>query len=483
MKKAWKWIKRLYTGAVALFVCAAGGTLPASASAQKSLKILAIGNSFSEDATRYLYDIAADQGVDDIVVGNLYIGGCSLNTHWKNAENNNPSYIYYKNNDGQWTTQSGYSILKGLEDEDWDVVTLQQVSGLSGDVSTYNDDLINLLAYVRAHAGPDVKIAWHMTWAYQGNSTHPDFPRYDRDQMTMYEAIVDATQAKIVGNDAVDLIIPAGTAVQNVRTSVIGDTLTRDGYHLSNLGRYVAGLTWAKSLGLPLDGLKTLPDGVSASDLPVLREAVEQSVEHPFEVSGLGKSYDLTQYTELEWEHAGCAYWNSGAGTTLVSKENSTAGNLVNFVASVRRFTREELPVGTLLVVDPGYQYRPEGWRGEAVTPSADRPNNVTAQFVEVDDVWWGDFTHRAFNVSVQGGTADISDKVEETASHFRIYIPKKDPSGTVSSSLSAPASSASSPGTGRDRSWLPVLAVMAVGSAVLGGLWMFKRRQGKHRA
>ncbi len=38
---------------------------------------------------------------------------------------------------------------------------------------------------------------------------------------------------------------PAGTAIQNLRKTTVGDTLTRDGYHLSKgLGRYVAALTW-----------------------------------------------------------------------------------------------------------------------------------------------------------------------------------------------------------------------------------------------
>lgn len=41
------------------------------------MNILAIGNSFSQDATRYLHQIAAADGVP-LHVANLYIGGCSL---------------------------------------------------------------------------------------------------------------------------------------------------------------------------------------------------------------------------------------------------------------------------------------------------------------------------------------------------------------------------------------------------------------------
>ncbi|MDE6646879.1 MAG: DUF4886 domain-containing protein, partial [Prevotella sp.] len=42
----------------------------------KVIKVLAIGNSFSEDAVeQYLYELAAAQG-DSLVIGNAYIPGC-----------------------------------------------------------------------------------------------------------------------------------------------------------------------------------------------------------------------------------------------------------------------------------------------------------------------------------------------------------------------------------------------------------------------
>ena len=44
----------------------------------KVVKVLAIGNSFSQDAVeQYLYELAAAQG-DSLVIGNAYIGGAPL---------------------------------------------------------------------------------------------------------------------------------------------------------------------------------------------------------------------------------------------------------------------------------------------------------------------------------------------------------------------------------------------------------------------
>lgn len=47
------------------------------------MNILSIGNSFSKDAHRYLHQIARADGMD-IQACNLYIGGCSLGTHYRN---------------------------------------------------------------------------------------------------------------------------------------------------------------------------------------------------------------------------------------------------------------------------------------------------------------------------------------------------------------------------------------------------------------
>ena len=45
---------------------------------QKQVRILAIGNSFSQDAVeQYLHELAEAEGISTII-GNMFIGGCSL---------------------------------------------------------------------------------------------------------------------------------------------------------------------------------------------------------------------------------------------------------------------------------------------------------------------------------------------------------------------------------------------------------------------
>jgi hypothetical protein len=256
----------------------------------KSLKILAIGNSFSEDGLRYVYQIAKDAGVEKVVLGNLYVGGCSLATHWANAKTNAPKYNYQKNTDGTWTSRMNSTMEYGIQDENWDMISIQQVSSLSGLPATYNSDLDNLIVYVNSKkTNPDATLVWHMTWAYQANSTHSGFATYDKNQMTMYQAIVSTVSNRIAGDSVFSGIIPSGTAIQNMRTSYIGDTLTRDGYHMSlNLGRYIASMTWVKALtGASIDNVSWVPNAreIPETLLPVIKEAVNNAVQNPFSVT------------------------------------------------------------------------------------------------------------------------------------------------------------------------------------------------------
>lgn len=419
-------------------------TGPVLDSATTHFRILAIGNSFSQDAMEHLYQIAADAGAKEIVLANLYIGGATLPVHWNNAQRNLPQYRYDKNVDGVWRSRSNTTLLYGLQDEQWDLITLQQASGYSGVISSYTDGdvLQNLIDYVNANkANPDAKLGWHMTWAYQSDSTHASFPTYNRDQFTMFTTIVNAVRNQVVANDAFDIVIPAGTAIQNVRTSYIGDTLTRDGYHLSlNLGRYIAGLTWLHSItGWSIDDLTYVPSQTQVPDeyMPIIKEAVKAAVANPFAVSissyvdpphraAAGQSSTADAYTLLEWDPVGCAYWQSNSTTlpaTLLSRENSTASNLCFFVSSGKMFTREDIPVGSIIEIDEGYQYRPEGW--VTLTRHASRPGPVTTQRVVVTNEWWGDYQYRAFNISFIGNSTNISNVVDETAAKFRIYIPR----------------------------------------------------------
>ncbi len=253
-----------------------------------AVKILAIGNSFTVDGTEYLYDILTDAGIENVVLERLQIGGCSLDTHWTNISENKSSYgctLYTK----EGKSSAASSINFAISEYDWDYIVIQQVSHESGMPDSYGH-LHDILSFLDENkTNEDAKIFWQMTWAYEQTSTHSGFANYNKDQMTMYNAILNTVKETVLADELIDGIIPSATTIQNMRTSHLGDTLTRDGFHASyDYGRYSIALTWMKALtGLSPENVDWVPADYAyvADNLDLIREAVNNAVEKPYEVT------------------------------------------------------------------------------------------------------------------------------------------------------------------------------------------------------
>lgn len=231
----------------------------------KEIKVLAIGNSFSDDAVEhYLYQIGVANG-DTLIIGNLAIAGASLEMHYNNSTQNAPVYSYRKIVNGVRTVTPEATLEYGLKDEKWDYISLQQVSQNTGVYDTFLPYMPYLIEYVKTHStNPDMKLVLHMTWAYAQNATHPGFANYERSQSAMYKAIVN-TMNRIASEFEIPVIIPAGTAIQNARTSSLGDTMCSDGFHLEpTYGRYTAACVWYETItGNCVVGTSYKPDTIS----------------------------------------------------------------------------------------------------------------------------------------------------------------------------------------------------------------------------
>ncbi len=253
----------------------------------RTIKILAIGNSFSEDAIeQYLHELADADGIETII-GNLFIGGCSLERHMQCVNGNLPDYRYRKIGvDGVTKETPKCDIARAIADENWDYVSVQQASHFSGDYTTYQPYLSQLVTYVKAHTKKDVKIVFHQTWAYAQNSDHGGFKRYGNSQKQMYDAINGALK-QVIKDIHPDVIVPSGTAIQNARTSSIGDNMNRDGYHLNLLyGRYTAACTWFQAIfKRSVVGNSYAPEGVTAEQKTIAQKAASAAVKHKFKVT------------------------------------------------------------------------------------------------------------------------------------------------------------------------------------------------------
>lgn len=257
-----------------------------SISKNDTIRILAIGNSFSQDAIeQYLYNLAESDGLC-VVIGNLYYGGCSLQQHFDFLQENKPAYAYRKIMNGVKVDTPKTTLNEALEDEQWDYISFQQASHYSGQPETYSPFLTDLMGYVRKHSPEKTKYAFHMTWAYATDSNHGGLKNYNNSQKEMYEAILNATK-NALQIEKFDLLIPCGTAIQNARTSQIGDNLCRDGYHLDYIyGRYTAACTWFEAIfNKPVVGNKFAPIGISEYQKTVAQKAAHAAMENPYSVT------------------------------------------------------------------------------------------------------------------------------------------------------------------------------------------------------
>ena len=232
------------------------------------MKVLSIGNSFSCDAQRYLHRLAKKDGVD-IKTVNLFIGGCSLRTHYLNMLQDSASYVLGFNGE-----ETGFkvSISQALSSDDWDVITLQQASQLSPKYETYSPYLEVLAEYVRKYC-PNAKIFIHETWGYEDGSERLKNMGYQSEEQ-MY-ADIERTYKKASAQIKANGIIPCGKAM--IYATKFGvEKMHRDTFHADlGVGRYLLALTWYKTLtGTDISG-----NDFDEFDIPVSQKEREIAVK------------------------------------------------------------------------------------------------------------------------------------------------------------------------------------------------------------
>lgn len=242
-------------------------------------RILSIGNSFSQDAHRWLHQVCGSVG-EEVLCANLYIGGCPLEVHWSNFCSHEENYDYEIN--GKFTRR--ISLNEALLKEKWDIITFQQVSGLSGIPQSYIPFLQKLAQGVRESC-PDAEFYIHETWSYEIDSAHPDFANYNCSQKEMYRRLKDCY---LMASKLIDAkIIPTGTVIQYLRENCPefdykngGMSLNRDGFHLSlGYGRLAAALVWyAVLFGGDVRRVSFIPENNGINSNKAVTEKIKQAV-------------------------------------------------------------------------------------------------------------------------------------------------------------------------------------------------------------
>ncbi|MBQ6805589.1 MAG: DUF4886 domain-containing protein [Clostridia bacterium] len=237
------------------------------------MNILSIGNSFSQDAQRYLHQIArADK--TDLKCVNLYIGGCPLSRHYRNMLSELDAYSLEMN--GQ---SSGFmvSLKDALLSQEWDYITLQQASHESYRYDSYQPYLNELAAYIRRLC-PKAKFVIHETWAWETGRPGMLENHGFATSADMYPP-VKAAYARAAADVKADLLIPSGALVRRLQEKGVSN-LYRDMHHVSLAqGRYALGLLWYALLtgkDIEKNSFSDFDGEIPAHEIAIIKECVKE---------------------------------------------------------------------------------------------------------------------------------------------------------------------------------------------------------------
>lgn len=241
------------------------------------VKILCIGNSFTNNATAYMPWLIERLNADSICIATLTRSGCSLSMHWKNHMENTEDYNLHYSDKGEWKLSDVKTIDRALTFFDWDVITIQQVSGWAGVYTTYQPYLANLLMLFKA-TNPDASLAWHYTWAYTPTTTHTDFKIYDHNSEKMYQAIMETCDR---ASEEFDIRIPSATLIKRMREVFpeVENGFSEDGYHISDsFALFALSALWYDVIVTPGCGTSRLmtdiPSGLNVEDMVKVDEMI-----------------------------------------------------------------------------------------------------------------------------------------------------------------------------------------------------------------
>ena len=230
------------------------------------LKVLDIGNSYTQDAQTYLPEIIAASGIDtEFSLYRAFRPSASFKTWvdcWNDSDNEYYSIDFCAGTSlggisGSGSASDGALFRKALQSVKWDIILIHQVSTYSNDYSLWEGNgaggyLQELIRIIRV-TNPQATIGYLMTHSYRGSY----WANSEGSSYLRWRNIADATRQLKQEYD-IDFIIPYGTAVQNLRASSLNDAyeFSEDGTHMgAGLGDYVAGCCYFESLLAPRYGV------------------------------------------------------------------------------------------------------------------------------------------------------------------------------------------------------------------------------------
>lgn len=280
----------------------------------KELKVLMVGNSFSQSVLRTLPQIAKTAGCQ-LKIANAMISGCTFERHvaeWEKCEKN-PLYKPYTTN-----LKLSEGKLASLQDllsaEKWDIVTIQQGSSQSPFPASYQY-AASLITRIRTFL-PEAEIMIQQTWSYRSDSDR--LQKWKMSQKEMYDQLT-SNYFKLADKNHFR-IIPVGWAVELYRQNsggrympisaeemdklkyphvpatqnfdAVGNIFWRfnkqngtwklinDPIHLNLRGQYLQGCVWfAVLFQRNAETITFSPRNISAEDAAFIRNCAQKAIE------------------------------------------------------------------------------------------------------------------------------------------------------------------------------------------------------------
>lgn len=249
------------------------GSTTTTPTGKTPIRILDIGNSFSADANCYLDGMVKASGADasNVALYQLFKSGSSFNYWVQNYKGNKAdNYTYYKVMGGLDVPIDGKNqinatdkslFLKVLTEVRWDIIIIHQSSLACYKYESWNTansadgDLPGFLSLLREHQ-PQARIDFLLVHAPYQIIAKAKVQNSDQ----LWTKIMQSAR-KVQQNDGIGRIIPAGTAVQNLRQTKYNDAheLCRDDLHLGHgLARYAANCAYYQTVIAPITGVSVL---------------------------------------------------------------------------------------------------------------------------------------------------------------------------------------------------------------------------------
>ena len=279
-----------------------------------SYRILAIGNSYSNNAIYYISRIAESMG-QKISATSLYQAGCPLERHVQFYNNDTKAYKFYVD-DVNISGADLNTMKEVFKLNTYDYVTIQQAPARATLFSTYwtkqKPWLTDLYAIIKKHQ-PGAKVLIHQTWSFSNKSATEGTEWWTttyKNSREMFLLIKDAYEkaADKLGIDKEKGIIPVGRAIQLAKDEYGYWDAYNPGYaekylpdgsdanaakhcenralytddidHLNHRGRYLASCVWLEKIfGYDCRTATYYPEGVlTEEDCIILRAIAHEAV-------------------------------------------------------------------------------------------------------------------------------------------------------------------------------------------------------------